>query len=148
MSDSVNPYAAPQADEVAPRGVPLEQPDASQGTRFANLFIDLVVRFVLSAFLGGAMSLLELHHEIFRYGVLLLTMLGYYVVCESLFGWTVGKLITGTRVVTNTGHRPSFLQILGRTFARFVPFEPLSFFGSATGWHDRWSGTRVVRLRR
>jgi hypothetical protein len=40
-----------------------------------------------------------------------------------------------------------FSQILGRTFSRFVPFEPFSFLGSGHGWHDRWSDTRVVRTR-
>ncbi|CAN0592803.1 unnamed protein product, partial [Laminaria digitata] len=39
-------------------------------------------------------------------------------------------------------------RLLGRTAARFVPFEAFSFLGGdATGWHDRWSNTRVVRLR-
>jgi uncharacterized RDD family membrane protein YckC len=60
-----------------------------------------------------------------------------------------GKLITGTRVVTESGEVPTARQILIRTVVRFVPFEAFSFLGSSgTGWHDTWSGTRVVRTRR
>ena len=61
-------------------------------------------------------------------------MVGYYVILEASFGWTIGKLVTGTRVVRFDGDKPHFPQILGRTFARFIPFEPFSvlFGGSAT----------------
>ena len=81
-------------------------------------------------------------------GFTLLTYLAYYIVCESFFGVTIGKLITGTRVVDNEGGRPRFKQIVGRSLARFVPFEQFSFFSTpAIGWHDTWSGTRVVKTR-
>lgn len=76
------------------------------------------------------------------------TLVAYYVLFEAIFGRTPGKLITGTRVVTLDGAKPGFGQIIGRSFARLVPFEPFSFLGSRGGWHDRWSGTRVVRVRR
>lgn len=73
-------------------------------------------------------------------------LVGYYVVFEGLFQVTPGKLITGTRVVDSNGHKPTFFQIFVRSLTRFVPFEPLSFFGSSkSGWHDRWSDTRVVQ---
>lgn len=82
--------------------------------------------------------------NLFGFGVMLL----YYIGFEAVTGRTVGKLVTGTKVVTLQGHAPSALQVLGRTLIRFVPFEPFSFFGSEPrGWHDRWSNTRVVRLR-
>jgi uncharacterized RDD family membrane protein YckC len=78
----------------------------------------------------------------------MLEWISYYVVFEALLGRTPGKLITGTRVVNLAGGRPRFTQILGRSFARAVPFEAFSFFGSRAGWHDRWSRTRVVLVRR
>jgi uncharacterized RDD family membrane protein YckC len=72
---------------------------------------------------------------------------GYYFLCEATTGRTVGKLVSGTRVVTESGGKPTTLQILQRTLSRMVPFEPFSFFGPSTGWHDRWSKTRVVMAR-
>jgi len=148
MSDSVNPYAAPEADGIPlPKSTSLELPDAPLGTRFANLVIDYVARLVLSLTLRAVMSSVELNGVYFPVLSAIFSVVLYYIVCESLFSCTLGKLITRTRVVTNSGQRPSFLQIVGRSFARFVPFEPFSFLGGApTGWHDRWSGTRVVRI--
>ena len=73
----------------------------------------------------------------------------YFIVMEGIFGVTIGKLLTGTRVVNAKGGKPSFGQIVGRSFARMIPFEPFSFlFGdNTTGWHDSLSGTRVIRNR-
>ena len=38
--------------------------------------------------------------------VAIAVMVGYYVVFEAAFGWTVGKLITGTRVKRVDGGKP------------------------------------------
>ncbi|MCA9066572.1 MAG: RDD family protein, partial [Planctomycetaceae bacterium] len=73
----------------------------------------------------------------------------YYVFMEAVFQRSLGKLVTGTMVVAADGSRPSFGKILGRSFARIIPFEAFSFLGSKTptGWHDTLSGTRVVKTR-
>ena len=60
-----------------------------------------------------------------------------------MFNTTPGKCATNTVIVNEAGNRPNFGQILGRTFARLIPFDALSFF-SARGWHDSLSGTYVV----
>ena len=71
----------------------------------------------------------------------------YYVGLEASFGWTIGKLATGTRVINKKGRKPTVGDVIGRTLMRFVPFEPLTvLFGR--GWHDSASDTRVVRVRR
>jgi uncharacterized RDD family membrane protein YckC len=72
----------------------------------------------------------------------------YYFAQEALWGTTLGKRITGAAVVAVDGSPTAVLQTLKRSLARVVPFEPLSFLGSRPdGWHDRWSGTRVVSIR-
>lgn len=68
----------------------------------------------------------------------------YYIGFEIAAGKTLGKFITKTRVIRVDGGRPSAAQIIGRTFARLVPFEPFSFLVRGN-WHDAWSGTCVVR---
>ena len=71
----------------------------------------------------------------------------YFFLCEVLWQRTLAKLITGTKVVTVYGTKPTFDAIGMRTLLHFVPFEPLSFLGkNPGGWHDRWSGTVVVRV--
>ena len=77
----------------------------------------------------------------------------YYLVLEGLWGRTVGKFLTGIRVVTDTGGRAGFGRIFGRTLLR-----PLDAFGGyLLGWlvaicsvrrqriGDHAAGTLVVR---
>ena len=76
-------------------------------------------------------------------------LLVYYVIMESICGRTIGKLVTGTKVIDLKGRQPDFLTIMGRTLSRIVPFEPFSFLGrNSRGWHDTWSKTRVIDLRK
>jgi uncharacterized RDD family membrane protein YckC len=73
----------------------------------------------------------------------------YYTICEGLTARTIGKWVTGTRVVNKWGLRPTFLQVLGRSLWRLMPFEPLSFFkADRRGWHDSVPETFVVKSRR
>ena len=145
MSQLNNPYAPPEADDEPAissldDGIVL----ASQGARFVNFLIDNVVRVVFSVMVTVLSPGIS---PIVRGVLSIVVTLGYYLVLEVAFQATVGKLVTRTRVVTANGGKPSFAQILGRTFSRFVPFEPLSLLGrQPVGWHDSWSGTRVVKL--
>jgi uncharacterized RDD family membrane protein YckC len=153
MDVPVNPYAPPQSSLDRPADAPDNEgylPDASMGARFLNLLIDLAGRLLLTFLVGAVMGLAGLTDisGTADTAIAILCMLGYYVGFEALLGRTPGKLITGTRVVTKRGGKPTLGQILGRTLARFVPFEPFSFLGRLpTGWHDRWSRTRVVKVR-
>ncbi|WP_430454172.1 hypothetical protein [Rhodopirellula europaea] len=46
------------------------------------------------------------------------------------------------------GGKAGFGKILGRSLARMIPFDPLSYlFGDKRlGWHDTLSGTRVIDI--
>lgn len=133
----------------------LQLQNATSGRRLGNYFLDAVFYwFFLITFwafvgvIGGATGgdLTPFIESAFIINMALLA--GYYIIFEGAVGRTPGKLITGTKVVTEDGGTPTFGQVVGRTLSRFVPFEPFSFFGSEPrGWHDRWSGTRVVLTR-
>lgn len=71
----------------------------------------------------------------------------FYMFFEGLLQATPGKLLSETRVVTDTGEKPAVSNLLLRTVVRFVPFESLSVL-FARGWHDDWSDTYVVREKR
>ena len=149
-----NPYAAPTAPVADSANAPTGLEDASRLRRFSNQVVDIIGYLVFSTLVGFALGLVypaiaessgTFADYVLGYAVLAV----YYVGFEGLFGRTPGKLVTGTYVVTTDGGSPTFLQILGRTLARFIPFEPFSFFRSdGRGWHDDLSRTRVVRLRR
>ncbi len=161
---ALNPYAAPsslgstalQDEHIA--GMPY----ASQNKRLINMIIDQVVTQIVAGvagfIFGAAYAVSEGGNitpqqagNLQLMGSILgiIVVLGYFIALEAMFGITIGKLVTGTRVVRATGGDASFGQIIGRSFARMIPFEPVSFlFGDkTTGWHDSLSGTRVVDTR-
>lgn len=155
-----SPIADPDADLVGPDSPGGVYQLATQGKRFINMFVDHIIlqasSFVIGVVLAAASVALQgpeatsaVEDESFNWLAFLIALLvsyAYFVITESLFQRTLAKFLTGTMVVTEDGGKPSFAQILGRSLARFVPFEPLSFLGSKNpvGWHDSWSGTLVV----
>jgi uncharacterized RDD family membrane protein YckC len=159
MSDpTTNPYEAPKTELTDNPSIDaaLLLNDASQGARFLNFIIDQIFsRFVLVSVLSFALGVLLAltgsadSAKALGFVFSLLVMFLYHLVLEAATGRTLGKLITGTRVVDEDGGKPTLGQIAIRSLVRFVPFEPFSFFGaSPTGWHDRWSKTRVIKVRK
>ncbi len=123
--------------------------EASKGKRLANYLIDALIvqffSFAIGMVLGvSGMANDDLTASLLGIGV----YVGYYILFEHLNGGrTVGKIATRTRVVTETGDTPTVETLIGRSFARIIPFEALSFLGSRNnGWHDRLSGTMVIDL--
>ena len=148
-----NPYAAPKTRVADDEEAGPTEP-ASRTQRFLNLLIDLVGYFALAMVTTVVIGLayppfLESSSVAGDYAFGFVVITSYYALSEGLFGRTLGKLVTRTWVVSASGGKPTFWQILGRSAARSIPFEPFSFFGpEATGWHDRLSETRVVRKAR
>ncbi|SMP16349.1 RDD family protein [Chryseobacterium profundimaris] len=61
-------------------------------------------------------------------------------------GRTIGKYITGSKVITTDGQIPTTYEFFIRNISRLVPFDIISFLGE-NGWHDSWSDTRVVNIK-
>jgi uncharacterized RDD family membrane protein YckC len=77
---------------------------------------------------------------------------GYFLFFWSLSGQTLGKLLTGSRVVDRRGAALGFGRAALRLVATLVAALPLGagFIGLWTdperrGWHDRIAGTKVIR---
>lgn len=60
-------------------------------------------------------------------------IVAYFPVMESLFGKTVGKFVTGIRVVTADGRHPSWWQSTIRTVFRLFEVNPLFLGGLPAG---------------
>ncbi len=120
----------------------------SSSRRVANLFIDSIAYYIIFGVIISTLNMsgnLALGDNWGGTGLSFACYIVYYVVMESLFGKTLGKYVTKTKVLMKDGSDPDFMHIVGRTFARFIPFEVFSFFGAyPIGWHDRLSGTVVV----
>ena len=146
-----NPFESPVTQGIH-RSATGDLKPAYSDRRFLNAFIDNIAVYAL-AFCIGVIGVLaggesfenmldQIPDLIFGMGLMLL----YYVPLESLTGRTLGKLITGTMVVNEAGKRPTFVQAIGRTLCRFIPFDALTFLGRyPRGWHDKFSRTYVVK---
>lgn len=144
----------------------LDLQDASVGQRFLNYLIDaLLMQYTLGFASGWLLVKIllfispETAYRLFSetrdtgdmimatYLIAILNYLFYYTLCEKLFrGYTLGKLITGTRAVKENGQELSFTDAILRSLSRMVPFEAFSAFGGHP-WHDRWTKTMVIKSR-
>jgi uncharacterized RDD family membrane protein YckC len=132
---AVNPYAPPQSSPPSSEESSEPLVDASQGQRFVNMLIDGIARFVLAASLGFLLGLAGVGVDT---GGVALPFFGfsfclYYVFSEGMFGVTLGKLVTGTRVVGLDGSSPRLGAIVVRTLSRLVPFDALTFLSGSPG---------------
>ena len=83
--------------------------------------------------------------DYFFYIYLIIARLLYTWFFEYFFHATPAKFFTESRVIGTTADvKLSSSKIFVRTISRFVPFEPFSFLGAGTGWHDKWTSTAVV----
>ena len=145
------PHGYGPASSTAPASAYQPYEVAGSGRRFLNMLLDYVGVIIFAFPIGVAVALAapRLFDAIEDWPNLtgLALYVCYYVLFEATVQRTPAKFITRTRVVGRDGGKPGFGAILGRTLARLVPFEPFSGFWGERGtwWHDRWSGTRVVR---
>ena len=144
-------YQAPNA-ELEPGFKPKGKlPAASRWRRVLNYVLDYVGMILLVMVLAVVLALIGAEDLLNRMESTPDLVLGlvatfiYYVPLEGWLGFTLGKLVTGTVVVTTQGGKPSFGAVIGRTFCRFIPFEAFSIFTRGrVCWHDQIPGTKVV----
>jgi uncharacterized RDD family membrane protein YckC len=126
--------------------------------RFGHFLIDRIFFYILAtlfAFLAGFVSAILGFPEVWEspYAGIVLNLItylvvfpGYYLVFEYAMQSSPGKLILGRIVINEYGGKPTFTQILGRSYGRIVPFEAFSCF-QGLGWHDSWTETMVIRKK-
>ncbi|MEI9809494.1 MAG: RDD family protein [Bacteroidota bacterium] len=138
---------------------------AATGQRFVNWLIDnILMQYGLSYLTGSAVGYLigtffpEYAQKIIYdqstwdlfvlgYAIAIFNYLVYYTICEKAFkGYTLGKLITGTKAIREDGGELTFKDALLRSLCRLVPFEAFSGFGDKP-WHDAWTKTQVIQVR-
>ena len=129
---------------------------ASGLKRFINYIVDMIIFY---AIIFGIFVFIESNnpsflindltgesHDALIYFITFLIFFGYYALMEkNAGGRTIGKLLTGTKAIREDGEKLTAKDAILRTLCRFVPFEPLSGFG--TPWHDSWTKTTVVNAR-
>lgn len=122
---------------------------ASKKVRFYNFILDTIIYRVLSillilSFEGQYNSIAGENLAVYNIVYLVSFYFLYNFIFELLFGQTLGKMITGTKVVTYDIKKPSIKTLFIRNLCRLIPFDPLSFLISENGWHDSISKTTVI----
>ena len=153
MENQINPYETPKSNPVMV-DEPISPVPATKGSRFLNFIIDyvvqivLVVGFTVLATITGGQETVAKIENMPGFILSLLVLIPYYFFMEAAVGRTIGKLVTGTKVVNEDGAKATTGQIFGRTLARIIPFEAFSFLGEqGRGWHDSIPKTYVVKCR-
>jgi len=129
---------------------------ASSNQRFGNYLIDQIVLYLLSSVGGFVLGLVapavteeELRLRIVSFFISVMISIAYYTLMEGGFGGkTIGKMITRTHALREDGEQMDIGKSFVRSLCRFIPFDPFSFLGSSSGWHDSVSKTMVVKDRR
>lgn len=141
----------------------IEDHRATKWMRFFDFIIDRVAFYLLIffiAFLAGIIDgILEIYYfskffhrwgELGRLADILLTSIVYFLymfIIESVSkGRSLGKLITGSKVIMIDGSTPTVKDYFYRSICRIIPFNALSFLGE-NGWHDSWTETRVINIK-
>jgi uncharacterized RDD family membrane protein YckC len=137
----------------------VEYNKASSWIRLANYFLDFIMLSVINYFLSTVSNLIyeatsiEFFYLYSNGNILWQLLIGnfnyflYYFLMENYVGGrTVAKYITGTKVISTDGTKPTTQQMMYRSLSRIVPFDGLSFLG-VNGWHDSWSDTRVINVK-
>ncbi len=154
MNNETSPYETPKSSINENNETEQDIIIASKKLRFVNSIIDYFV-FLLINIVIGVLVVIVFGDEGLKYiesipdAVLGISLyLFYYIFFEAMTSRTIGKLVTGTKVVNKNGLKASFGQILGRSFSRLIPFEAFSFFGKdGRGLHDRLANTLVIKCR-
>jgi hypothetical protein len=131
----------------------MEEPNkapASNDVRFFHLVVDIFTcLFIFTPFINFFSFLRPIERtfgeQVTLWVFVFIIRTIYYFFFEFLFSATPAKFLSETRVVDEEYEdKPYYKEIIARTFCRFIPFEPFSFFGRI-GWHDGLSNTKVVK---
>jgi uncharacterized RDD family membrane protein YckC len=112
--------------------------------RLYNFLIDSLFYFVTVSIL--ILILKTFYNKELLKWILITYYYIYYLTFELIFGQTIGKMITKTKVVTSNETRISFSKILLRTLLRLIPIDFISYLVSPNGIHDNLSNTKLVKL--
>ena len=127
----------------APGEMPKQRPEAyrtripvktvSTGAMFGHYILDLVIFYILIIGIMAGIVIATGDEEFLDSGLASLLqysfLVFYFFFFEAVFQTTPGKLATQCVVVDEYGQKPTVGQILGRSFARLVPFEAFSCLG-------------------
>lgn len=103
--------------------------------RWIGCWVDMLVVLAIVVGIGFGAQSAGATDEVFAVylgGALLLGLL-YFPVCEGLWGRTLGKVLTGLKVVDANGRTPNIGRVLLRTLFRLIEVNPFLLGGIPAG---------------
>jgi uncharacterized RDD family membrane protein YckC len=124
-------YGSDRTTLRTPEGVGFDVTIAGLGSRALAAIVDAIIQFVLVFTVASASTANEREGNVGSAIVAVLlftTIFGYFFICEAGFrGRTVGKKLTGLRVINDRGAPASARQIAVRNLVRIVDFLPMIY---------------------
>ena len=146
----IDPQIINKLQEKAEQKTSIKERVKSNTTSFQNRVINQIIDFIaigiLIQLLSLLISLLFKPTEDLSSITFIISYFGYYIYMENKYQQTLGKFYTKTKVVKFNGDKPKFINIVGRTFLRAIPYDIISFFLDGKLFHDTNSKTMVINL--
>lgn len=119
------------------------------GSRVINFLVDTAIIFIITYIANSGWVFYAMYYHVyylqFPY-IFAMVQFVFYLFFELLFSRTPGKWLTYTKVVNAKGGKPSFLQILLRSFIRVIPIDCFFIPFLDKPLHDYLSKTEVVEV--
>ena len=134
---------------------------ANKGLRFLNFIIDYVSIILLTMLFFGFIAIViviinpesDIIYQLENINPLIDRVITAFFYVLLIFlsefltkGRSLGKFITGTKVVMIDGSTPTTKDYFMRSICRIIPFDVLTFLGE-NGWHDKISNTTIVNKK-
>ena len=134
---------------------------ANKGLRFLNFIIDYVSIILLTMLFFGFIAIViviinpesDIIYQLENINPLIDRVITVFFYVLLIFlsefltkGRSLGKFITGTKVVMIDGSTPTTKDYFMRSICRIIPFDVLTFLGE-NGWHDKISNTTIVNKK-
>jgi uncharacterized RDD family membrane protein YckC len=117
------------------------------GTRILHFIVDTFLVFMLAYWLHGIWNFYVMYWNFtpLAFGPFFFaTMWVYIFLFEFIFQRTPAKWLTGTKVVTVGGTRPSIFHILLRTSIHCTIFSMFGLAWNGQPFHDTFSKTKLI----
>ncbi|MFP2996971.1 RDD family protein [Spongiivirga sp. MCCC 1A20706] len=116
---------------------------AGENTRINNFIIDFLVSIIL-AYMAAKFTNELSGDSLMSLVVFIMIRFMYYFLPEKIYGKTLGKMITKTKVVDINRQEPTTLMLIKRTLLRAVTLLLTFISDENVAFHDQFSKTYVV----
>ena len=107
--------------------------------RWVGAWVDFIALFLILVIVSRVMADMDPGLMLIADVVLIAA---YFIVLEAKLGWTLGKLVSGTRIVNELGQPPGVKAALLRTLLRLFEVNPFLLGGIPAGIAVNYSKAR------